>query len=120
VVTLGAMDCNEGWVICDFTEDHGDGGEGMVEYLSGVYAMICGDVNGDNLVKYNGANNDKNAILGAVGILTPNNIIPGYNRYDVNMDGVVKYNGANNDKNAILGVVGLLTPNNIVTGLLYE
>ena len=92
----------------------------MVEYLDGVFAMISGDVNGDNLVKYNGSNSDKNAILSAVGSLTPNNVIPGYNRYDVNMDGWVKYNGSNNDKNAVLSIVGSLTPNNIVTGLLYE
>ncbi|MDX1410228.1 MAG: hypothetical protein R3330_18890, partial [Saprospiraceae bacterium] len=67
-------------------------------------------------VKYNGANNDKNEILGAVGLTTPNNIVAGYNRFDVNMDGVVKYNGANNDKNVILQQVGLMSPNNIVIG----
>jgi len=120
IVTEIPMDCTEGWVICDFTVDHGGSNEGVVEYLDGVFAMISGDVNGDNLVKYNGSNSDKNAILSAVGSLTPNNVIPGYNRYDVNMDGWVKYNGSNNDKNAVLSIVGSLTPNNIVTGLLYE
>jgi hypothetical protein len=94
----------------------GDNPEGMIEVNLGMWAMIQGDVNGDHAVKYNGSNNDKNAILNYIGILTPNNILDGYNRYDVNMDGVVKYNGSNNDKNAVLSVVGLLTPNNIVNG----
>jgi len=120
ILTDIPMDCTEGWVICDFTVEHGGGNPGMTEYLSGVYAMIKGDVNGDHLVKYNGSNNDKNAILSAVGTLTPNNVLPGYNRFDVNMDGLVKYNGSNNDKNAVLSAVGLLTPNNIITGQLYE
>jgi hypothetical protein len=119
IVTDVPMDCTEGWNICDFTEEHGSM-EGMVEYLEGVFAMTRGDVNGDNLIKYNGSNNDKNAILMAVGITTPNNVLEGYNRFDVNMDGLVKYNGSNNDKNAILSVVGLLTPNNVIQGPLYE
>jgi hypothetical protein len=119
ILTDVPMDCNEGWVICDFTEEHGTN-DGMVEIYDGVYAMTRGDVNGDNLIKYNGSNNDKNAILMAVGITTPNNVLEGYNRYDVNMDGLVKYNGSNNDKNAILSTVGLLTPNNVIQGPLYE
>jgi hypothetical protein len=110
------MDCTDGEGGCDFRTDMGDNPEGMVEVSLGMFAMIQGDVNGDNLVKYNGSNNDKNAILIHVGIQTPNNILSGYNRYDVNMDGLVKYNGSNNDKNAILNVVGLTTPNNIVNG----
>ncbi len=118
VITDAPMDCTDGTGHCDFRY-LGDT-QGMVEVSGGMFAMMQGDVNGDNLVKYNGSNNDKNAILGAVGITTPNNVVPGYNRYDVNMDGVVKYNGSNNDKNAILSVVGLLTPNNIVTGQMYE
>jgi hypothetical protein len=116
IITPAPMDCTDGEGGCDFRTDMGDNPEGMVEVSLGMFAMIQGDVNGDNLVKYNGSNNDKNAILIHVGIQTPNNILSGYNRYDVNMDGLVKYNGSNNDKNAILNVVGLTTPNNIVNG----
>jgi hypothetical protein len=119
IVTDLPMDCTSGAVTCDFTEDHGLN-EGLVEISEGVYAMMSGDVNGDHLVKYNGSNNDKNAILEAVGIQTPNNIIPGYNRFDVNMDGVVKYNGAENDKNALLMIIGVTSPNNVLVGPLYE
>jgi hypothetical protein len=66
-------------------------------------------------VSYNGGNNDKNAVLGAVGLTTSNNVLTIYHRTDVNMDGSVKYNGAVNDKNVVLGVVGLPTPNRIIT-----
>jgi hypothetical protein len=116
IITPLPMDCTDGEAGCDFRQDMGDNPEGMIEVNLGMWAMIQGDVNGDHAVKYNGSNNDKNAILNYIGILTPNNILDGYNRYDVNMDGVVKYNGSNNDKNAVLNVVGLLTPNNIVNG----
>jgi hypothetical protein len=119
IVTDLPMDCTEGELMCDFTEEHGLN-EGQVEISEGVFAMMCGDVNGDHVVKYNGSNNDKNAILAEVGILTPNNVVPGYNRFDVNMDGIVKYNGSNNDKNALLGIVGITTPNNVIIGPLYE
>ncbi|WP_276482472.1 MBG domain-containing protein [Paraflavitalea pollutisoli] len=83
--------------------------------VGGVMTLWSGDANGDGVVSYNGANNDKNAILGQVGMTTSNNILVIYNRADVNMDGVVKYNGAINDKNAVLGVVGLPTPNRTIT-----
>ena len=76
--------------------------------------MWAGDINRDKQIKYNGSSNDKNTILSLVGLLTPNNIISGYNRSDLNLDGQVKYNGSSNDKNVILQSVGLLTPNNII------
>ena len=82
--------------------------------ISGKMVMWQGDANGDGAIKYNGASNDKNAILFQVGLFTPNNIISGYYREDANMDGSIKYNGASNDKNAILFNVGLFTPNNII------
>lgn len=81
----------------------------------GVMTLWAGDANGDGTVSYNGANNDKNAVLGQVGITTSNNILVIYHRTDVNMDGMVKYNGATNDKNVVLGVVGLPTPNRTIT-----
>ncbi|MDX1410071.1 MAG: hypothetical protein R3330_18100, partial [Saprospiraceae bacterium] len=87
----------------------------MTDIGGGVYAMWAGDVNQDGDVKYNGGANDKNEILGIVGLGTPNNIEFLYSPGDVNMDGDVKYNGGANDKNVILGVVGLSTPNNIVS-----
>ncbi|MBO9565673.1 MAG: carboxypeptidase regulatory-like domain-containing protein [Niastella sp.] len=81
----------------------------------GVMMLWAGDANGDGTVSYNGGNNDKNAVLGAVGLTTSNNVLTIYHLTDVNMDGSVKYNGAANDKNVVLGVVGLPTPNRIIT-----
>ena len=80
---------------------------------TGVYGMWNGDANGDGETKYNGSSNDKNEVLGVVGLSTPNNIIENYSNSDLNMDGDVKYNGSSNDKNEILSVVGLSTPNAI-------
>ncbi len=116
IISDTPVNFNSGTGMIDFTL----GNSGSVVVEPGVFAMYAGDVNADQLVKYNGANNDKNAILSAVGMLTPNNILSNvYHVADVNMDGLVKYNGANNDKNAVLNTVGLLTPNHIVTGQLY-
>jgi hypothetical protein len=92
----------------------------ILNSTSGRYVMIKGDVNGDHQVKYNGSNNDRIAILTAVGALTPNQILSNvYHNADVNMDGSVKYNGSDNDKNAVLNTVGLTTPNNIVVGQFF-
>lgn len=71
---------------------------------SGAYRLLWpGDTRLDKNVKYNGLNNDKEPILNAVGIATPNNILNAvYRREDANMDSKVKYNNADNDKNFIL------------------
>ncbi|MDX1477353.1 MAG: CRTAC1 family protein [Saprospiraceae bacterium] len=94
-------------------------GNVLTEVGSGLYAMRAGDANGDQRIKYNGASNDKNAILTAVGLLTPNNTVSGYAQCDVNFDGIVKYNGALNDKNQVLDQVGLASPNNLITGQFF-
>jgi hypothetical protein len=76
--------------------------------------LWAGDARFNKNTKYNGFQNDKEVILTAVGIGTPNNVtLPDYRVEDVNMDGVVKYNNANNDRNVILNTVGVLTPNAI-------
>ena len=82
---------------------------------NGVMLMWAGDANGNALVTYNGASNDKNAILSIVGLSTSNNAVSGYFRADCSLDGKVSYNGAANDKNKVLSSVGLLTPNNTIT-----
>jgi hypothetical protein len=82
--------------------------------LNGVMVMWAGDVNGDGMVRYNGASNDKTSILTLVNVATPNNAQEGYYREDINLNGSVRYNGASNDKVIILGNVGLKTPNNVI------
>gem|GEM_PF-656792 len=80
----------------------------------GFYLLWTGNGRTDYQLKYNGGNNDRNAILSVVGINTPNNIVSGYHNADYNMDGVVKYNGATNDRNVLLGNVGIITPSKII------
>lgn len=109
------LDVTSGTGVIDFTS----GNRGSQEVAPGLFAMIQGDVNGDQLVKYNGSRNDKNAVLKVVGTTSPNTVLPIYHAADVNMDGFVRFNGLQNDKQAILEAVGILTPNHIVVGQLY-
>jgi len=83
---------------------------------NGTYSLLWpGDTRTDKNVKYNGLNNDKEPILTAVGLATPNNILfPVYRTEDANMNAEVKYNNTNNDKNFILIKIGVATPNNII------
>lgn len=81
--------------------------------------LWAGDVNFDGVIKYTGANNDRDPILFSVGGSTPNATVSGqYRREDVNMDGSVKYAGANNDRDIILTNVGSNTPNAVRTAQL--
>jgi hypothetical protein len=81
-----------------------------------VYVMWSGDVNRNKNVKYNGTiANDKQPILDALGISTPNNTIENvYRLEDVNMDGKIRYNNTDNDRVIILNNGGVNTPNNVL------
>ncbi len=87
----------------------------------GARSLWAGDTRTDKNVKYNGLNNDKEPIIYAVGIATPNNILyPVYRTEDANMDARVKYNNADNDKNFILNEIifsnaPVSTPNDILS-----
>ncbi|MBK9336168.1 MAG: lamin tail domain-containing protein [Lewinellaceae bacterium] len=74
--------------------------------ISGRYTLWAGNGRIDPQLKYNGSNNDRNAILSVVGLLTPNAVVTGYRLQDYNLDGQVKYNGSANDRNVLLGNVG--------------
>ena len=83
----------------------------MKEVETSVFALWDGDANGDGEVAYNGASNDRSAVLTEVGVATPGNtVIDTYSANDVNMDGDVIYNGAGSDRSTILTVVGVSTP----------
>jgi hypothetical protein len=89
--------------------------QNTAQRLQGGYTMLwAGNGRTDYQLKYNGSNNDRNAILSVVGINTPHNVVPGYHNTDYNMDGLVKYNGSNNDRNVLLGNVGINTPSKII------
>ncbi|HNM27666.1 MAG TPA: hypothetical protein PKL15_19610, partial [Saprospiraceae bacterium] len=82
--------------------------------VSGVFALWAGNGRIDYQLKYNGSNNDRNAVLTVVGLSTPNATVPGYKVEDYNLDGVVKYNGSANDRNVLLGNMGIATPSAVV------
>jgi hypothetical protein len=65
----------------------------------------------DHVVKYTGANNDRDAILNRLGGTDPNATVTNiYAVEDVNMDNVVKYTGAGNDRDIILQTIGASDP----------
>jgi hypothetical protein len=67
-------------------------------------------VNGDGVIRYSGATNDRDAVLSAVGGTIPTNTVGGYRAEDVNLDGVVRYVGAGNDRDPILFTIGGSVP----------
>lgn len=83
-------------------------GDSATNDIAGVHCMWSGDVNMDDVVRYTGAQNDRDPILFLIGGLDPTHTVTGYHQEDMNMDGVVKYTGANNDRDAMLLNVGAL------------
>jgi subtilisin family serine protease len=79
-----------------------------------IMLLHSGDVNVNKNIKYNGFSNDKDAVLNAVGLATPNNSVTGYRVEDANMDARIKYNNTNSDRVVILNSVGASTPNSIL------
>jgi hypothetical protein len=79
--------------------------------VGGIRVLWPGDANFDGLVKYTGADNDRDAVLQAIGGANPVNVVtPVYATEDVNLDGAIKYVGANNDRDVILQTIGGGTP----------
>lgn len=76
----------------------------------GVMALWAGDVNGDGAIRYLGAGNDRDPLLGAIGGAMPTLTSSGYRKEDVDLDGVVRYIGVGNDRDRILQNVGGTTP----------
>ena len=86
---------------------------------TGVYGLWAGNAKTKNLddwlIKYNGTNNDRSAILNRVGSTTPLNVVSGYYLEDVNLNGQVKYSGSNNDRVIILNNIGPADPTQVIT-----
>lgn len=90
------------------TATHGTDARGNV---NGTMVLWPGDVTGDGVTKYTGADNDRDPILRAVGGSVPTNVIHGvYDVHDVNLDGRLMYTGAGNDRDMILQTVGGAVP----------
>jgi hypothetical protein len=75
------------------------------------------DVNRDGMVKYAGANNDRDLVLIAIGGTVPTNTLSGqYRMEDINLDGTVKYSGTDNDRDIILQAIGGTVPTATLSG----
>ncbi|NQU35247.1 MAG: hypothetical protein HQ521_18630 [Bacteroidetes bacterium] len=93
----------------------------MKEVETGVFGLWDGDATANGTIAYNGASNDRSAVLTQVGVSTPGNTVQDtYSANDVNMDGDVIYNGAGSDRSSILSVVGVSTPGVVYTGHVPE
>lgn len=83
--------------------------------VDNLLALWPGDANRNKNVKYNGFANDKDRVLAAIGVSTPNATLwPVYRIEDLNMDGKIRYNNTDNDRILILNQVGASTPNTIL------
>ena len=88
-------------------------GTGSRKQVGSKMLMWSGDVTGNGVLAYTGANNDRDPILTAIGGTLPTATLTGqYRQEDVNLDGTVKYVGANNDRDPILVNIGGTTPTN--------
>lgn len=73
--------------------------------------LWAGNVIRDNNLIYTGTDNDRDAVLQAIGGTIPTNTSAiGYHAQDVNMDGVIRYTGENNDRDPILTNIGGVVP----------
>lgn len=78
--------------------------------INGIACLWPGDVNMDGTIRYIGAANDRDPVLGQVGGSVPTATAAGYFGTDVNLDGTVKYIGTGNDRDLILNSVGGSVP----------
>lgn len=80
---------------------------------NGRYLLWAGDATGDGIVRYSGAQNDRDPMLLSIGSLVPTAVMNGYLPEDVNLDGTVKYAGARNDRDVILQTIGGSIPTDV-------
>ena len=84
--------------------------------VGAIQCLWSGDANGNGIVSYTGANNDRDAILTAIGGIVPSNTLDNvYDRRDLNLDGTVKYVNVGNDRDIILVNIGGVVPTNTLT-----
>lgn len=80
--------------------------------INGYKVLWMGNTTSDYLLKYTGADNDRDPILISIGGSTPTDTNSGYLVEDCNMDGLVKYTGSANDRDPILVNIGGAVPTN--------
>lgn len=94
-------------------------GNCTIQLPSGPAAMISGDLNQDNVLKYSGPFNDRSLVLQRIVQSTGSNIITstvsGYYPEDVSMDGTLRYSGPGNDPSRIIQNLISLTGSTAIT-----
>lgn len=73
--------------------------------INGKNLLWGGNIDMNNIVKFNGPNNDKDYLLSTVLAGDATSILNGYNAADISMDKIVKYAGPNNDKDFLLATI---------------
>lgn len=103
VMTAAALALDDMPTHVDFTQPGTPTYGTSAQRIDGARALLWeGDATGNGQLKYAGVNNDRDAILLAIGGLNPLNTVVGYLPEDVNMDGIVRYVGLANDRDPIL------------------
>lgn len=113
IMTASPISPVNGVYTVDFTGPTPTWGVNAQTDANGMKAMWAGDCTMDDMLKYSGANNDRDVILSAIGGVVPTATISGYRSEDVNMDGVVKYVGPSNDRDPLLVNIGGTVPANV-------
>ena len=80
--------------------------------VEGGMVLWAGNAVRDGRLLYTGEDNDRDALLLAVGGVVPTATAQGYLVEDITMDGTVKYTGENNDRDIILTNIGGVVPTN--------
>ncbi len=70
--------------------------------IGGKTSMRGGNANSNFNTRFNGAANDRDAILSALSGDEGTTLFNVYNAADVNLDGMIRFNGAANDRDALL------------------
>jgi hypothetical protein len=108
---LGVFSLGLAPTVMDFTDIGGVfWGVDAMKNMSGVHGLWMGNAIPDDVLKYTGNGNDRDAMLIAIGGSVPTAVTAGYHIEDANMDGLVKYIGTTNDRDPILINVGGSVP----------
>ena len=88
-------------------------GQQAAKTVGSVRSLWPGDVNGDDIIRYTGLDNDRDMVLSTIGGEVPTMTQIGYFGEDVNLDGVVRYTGQANDRDIILNAIGGVVPTSV-------
>ncbi|MDQ3100448.1 MAG: PhoX family protein, partial [Bacteroidota bacterium] len=107
--TLGPLPTNVDMAAIT-TDTYGSNAQRIV---NNVRMLWSGDVNGDGVLRYTGAGNDRDPILIEIGGIVPTNVASGYHSEDVDLNGQVRYTGNANDRDIILQNINGVVPTEV-------